>query len=328
MNVTVIRAGFLTTVQDLGRTGYRQSGVAAGGALDQHAHKVANLLVGNEPECAGLEATLGQLRLRFVDDRLVAWCGGDFSARGGALDLPPGRAAFIRKDEELQLTASAAGGRAWLAISGGIDLPLILGSRSTDLLSKFGGFRGRALRDGDILSLARHSDRVALSAKRLAAARIADWSAPREWTSTAPSHPFVRLVPGADRPRFQESAWSALVQETFKVMPDSDRMGVRLKGPALLRVKQEELLSEAVAPGTIQVPPSGDPILLLGDCQTVGGYPKIAHVITVDLAAAAQLGPGDTVRFAEVSLAEAHQLLIERERDLQRFKVGLALRTS
>jgi antagonist of KipI len=153
MNVLVRSAGFLASVQDLGRTGFRQSGVSVGGALDPHALRVANTLVGNENNAAGIEATLGTLRLQFEDERLVAWCGGRFSVRIGEQDLPAGHAGLVAKDAELVMSAPNDGGRAWLAVAGGIDVPLVLGSRSTDLRGSFGGHEGRALRDGDVLPL-------------------------------------------------------------------------------------------------------------------------------------------------------------------------------
>jgi antagonist of KipI len=138
----------------------------------------------------------------------------------------------------------------------------------------------------------------------------------------------LRFIPGVDWNRFNASSIRCLTSEAFTVSPDSDRMGVRLDGPKLERMDNVDLISEAVAPGTIQVPPSGKPILLLGDCQTIGGYPKIGHVITVDLGVAAQLRAGDHARFSEVSLADAHRLLLEREREFQRFRVGISLRSS
>ena len=154
MNVIVRSAGFLTSVQDLGRTGFRQSGVSVGGALDSHALRVANALVGNDDNAAGIEATLGTLRLHFDDERVVAWCGGAFAVRINDEDLPPGHAGLVAKDEELTMVAPNDGGRAWLAISGGIDVPLVLGSRSTDLRGNFGGHEGRSLQSGDELPLA------------------------------------------------------------------------------------------------------------------------------------------------------------------------------
>jgi antagonist of KipI len=146
--------------------------------------------------------------------------------------------------------------------------------------------------------------------------------------SPAKRYPVLRFVRGADWDSFNASTLQRLTSEAFNVSPDSDRMGVRFDGPELKRQGKMDLISEAVAPGTIQIPPGGTPILLLGDCQTIGGYPKIAHVITVDLAIAAQLRAGNHVRFAEMSVADAHRLLLERERDLERFRIGLSLQSS
>jgi antagonist of KipI len=334
MKVIVRSAGFLTSVQDLGRFGYRQSGTAIGGALDSHALRVANALVGNEDSAAGLEATLGTVRLHFDDQRMAAWCGGAFAVAVGGENLPPGHAGLVGKDEELIMTAPKAGSRAWLAISGGIDVPLVLGSRSTDLRGNFGGHEGRALRDGDELPLGtteslkeRRFETAVLAGRRLqiAAPWVSDWRAPAPWAATGHPNRGLRFVRGPDWARFTEEAQTALEGTPFKVTSDSDRMGVRLDGPDLPRYDSSDLLSEAVAPGTLQVPQNGKPILLLGDCQTIGGYPKIAHVITVDLPIAAQLWPGDLVRFHEVALAEAQALLREREEDFARFRVGLSL---
>lgn len=335
MKVLVRSAGFLTSVQDLGRTGFRQSGVSVGGALDSHALRVANALVGNDDSAAGLEVSLGKLRLRFEDGRVVAWCGGSFTVRINDEDLPPGHAGLVAKDDELSLVAPDAGARAWLAISGGIDVPFVLGSRSTDLRGNFGGYDGRALRDGDLLPL---GARERLKERRfpnrrpnedghleIAAPWISEWSAPATWAARTHRDHFLRIVKGAHWERFAPEAQGFLVTNTFVVTPDSDRMGARLDGPELAQSDSGDLLSEAVAPGTLQVPPNGKPILLLGDCQTIGGYPKIAHVITVDLSIAAQLWPGEAVRFHEVSLAEAQGLLREREEDFARFRVGLSL---
>jgi antagonist of KipI len=326
MNVFVRSAGFLTSVQDLGRPGYRKSGISIGGALDSQAMRVANALVGNQDSAAGLEITLGTLRLRFDDQRVVTWCGGAFSVRIGHDDLPPGHAGLMVKDEELVMTAPKAGSRAWLAISGGIDVPLVLGSRSTDLRGNFGGHEGRVLRDGDELPLGEASASPARVAEMFGDRRIAEWTAPSVWVTTAARDRFLRVVQGPDWTRFTAEAQTSLAGAPFTVTLDSDRMGARLDGPNLPRQDPSDLVSEAVTPGTLQVPPNGKPILLLGDCQTIGGYPKIAHVITVDLPIAAQLWPGDLVRFQEVPLAAAQQLLREREEDFARFRIGLDLR--
>jgi len=322
MNAVVSRAGFLTSVQDLGRTGFRQLGVSTSGALDPFALRVANLLVGNDECAAGLEITLGGLQLRFEDERIVAWCGGEFDVQIGSRTFPAGHVAHLERGDELNFRRAEIGCRCWLAISGGIDVPIVLGSRSTDLRANFGGFEGRALRDGDVLPL--HT----WPGSPVRATGISSWTAPHDWASPATRYANLRFIRGMDWTRFDDLTIQRVTDHEFSVLPDSDRMGVRLDGPELKRQDETDLISEAVAPGTIQVPPSGKPILLLGDCQTIGGYPKVGHVITVDLGIAAQLRAGDRVRFSEVSLQDAHRLLMERENDLDRFRIGLSLQRS
>jgi antagonist of KipI len=325
MNVLVTQAGFLTSVQDLGRTGFRQFGVSTSGALDSFALRVANLLVGNDEGAAGLEITLGGLHLRFEDERIVAWCGGDFDVRIGQQALPAGHVAHLQRGDELKFGRAKIGCRCWLAVAGGIDAPIVLGSRSTDLRANFGGLEGRTLRNGDQLPLGefrRSSQQVGTTED------ISSWGGPHDWVNPAKRHPALRFVRGVDWNRFNDVVIQQFTIHEFAVSADSDRMGVRLDGPGLKREDEADLVSEAVAPGTIQVPPGGKPILLLGDCQTIGGYPKIAHVITVDLGIAAQLRAGDGARFFEVSLQDAHRLLMERERDLERFRIGLSLQRS
>jgi antagonist of KipI len=207
---------------------------------------------------------------------------------------------------------------------------MVLGSRSTDLRAHFGGFDGRALRDGDVIPLGEWLGSSAFAKatadKPIPATRSSSWTAPHDWVSPAKPNPILRFLRGMDWTRFNASTLQRLTSEPFTVSPDSDRMGVRLTGPELPRLDNVDLISEAVVPGTIQVPPNGQPILLLGDCQTTGGYPKIAHVITVDLGIAAQVRAVDRVRFSEVSLGDAHQFFLQRERSLERFRIGLSLR--
>jgi antagonist of KipI len=326
MKASVVRAGFLTTVQDLGRIGTRQFGVSVGGALDRHAMRVGNLLTGNNEEAAGIEITSGHTRLQFADKRIVAWCGGEYKVVVEGRPIPPGHSALINANDELSISGPHRGCRGWLAISGGIDVPVILGSRSTDLRGSFGGLEGRLLRDGDNLPLGEQSERAVGWVESLREQKIAPWAAPSYWSDSAQAKPLLRVIRGADWERFDASSQKAFFAETFIVTADSDRMGARLEGPELKRTVDVDLVSEGVSPGTIQIPPNGKPIVLLGDCQTIGGYPKITHVITIDLSAAAQLRDGDRVRFVEVSLADAHHLQVEREQELGRFRVGLSLR--
>jgi antagonist of KipI len=328
MKLSVRHAGFITMVQDLGRTGFRRFGVSLGGALDAHALRIANLLVENDEGAAGLEITLGGFRGHFDDRRLVAWCGGGFEVKIGSIPLPPGHVGVVDVGEEVIVNPPKMGCRAWVAISGGVNVPEVLDSRSTDLRAEFGGLDGRALRPGDVIPLGPQTNGAEDVAGLLKEDKVSAWSAPSGWTSTARNSPMLRFVRGSNWNCFDVSAHELFGHHPFMASQDSNRMGVRLEGPLLLRKDYADLVSEAVAPGTVQVPPNARPILLLGDCQTIGGYPKIGHVITVDLAPAAQLKGGDQVRFREVSLPDAHRLLLQRERDLGLFRVGLEARSA
>jgi antagonist of KipI len=309
-------AGFQTTVQDCGRFGLKKLGVTTAGALDSSALHVINLLVGNSEYAAGLEIASGRVRLEFTDDRLIAWSGGDFEVCVGNHLLPPlhcGRASASANCE-----ISPRRGRAWVAISGGIDVPEVLGSRSTDLRAGFGGWRGRALRNGDELPLG-PVNALSLRIARTITNLVADWSALPLVRAGNP----LRVVRGRN---WSDETGSQLLASRFRVAINSDRMGLRLEGHQIESPETGERVSEAVVPGTIQLPRGGVPIVLLGDCQTIGGYPKLAHVITVDLARAAQLQPMDEVSFEITTLEHARELLRAREDDIALFRAGLQAR--
>src|SRR6266545_8412672 len=226
MTVIVTRAGFLTSVQDLGRTGFRQFGVSTSGALDSFGLRVANLLVENNEGAAGLEITFGGLQLQFTDNRVVAWCGGEFDVQVGSMALPAGHAGLVSAGELLKFGPPQIGCRSWLAISGGVDVPIVLGSRSTDLRANFGGFGGRALRDGDVLPLgARPGSPIP------ATEGISSWSASKPWSQTAVSTPVLRFVRGAAWDLFNDVTIQRFTSEAFAVYTNSARMGVRLDGP-------------------------------------------------------------------------------------------------
>jgi antagonist of KipI len=210
------------------------------------------------------------------------------------------------------------GGRAWLAISGGINVPEILGSRATDLRAHFGGWEGRALRDGNELPLGVESELCARVRDEIPD-HVSDWSAPR----FVARGKLLRIIRGKN---WDDNIGAKLLAQKFRIAMDSDRMGLRLEGEEIASASRRELVSEAVTPGTVQLPPSGAPVVLLQGCQTIGGYSKIAHVITVDLGYAAQLQPLDEVRFELIELEEARQLLRKREREIALFRAGLEAR--
>jgi antagonist of KipI len=247
----------------------------------------------------------------------LAWSGGEFEVRVGQKLVPILHCARVSTDADIEILPQR-GGRAWLAISGGINAPEILGSRATDLRAHFGGWEGRALRDGDELPLGGESELCARVRDEIPD-HVSDWSAPR---FVGPGR-FLRIIRGKN---WDDNVGPKLLAQKFRVAMNSDRMGLRLEGEEIASTRRRELVSEAVTPGTIQLPPSGAPVVLLQGCQTIGGYPKIAHVITVDLGYAAQLQPLDEVRFELIELEEARQLLREREHEVALFRAGLEAR--
>jgi antagonist of KipI len=303
MEVRVIRAGMLTTIQDLGRRGHLAEGVPNGGAADPFALRVANLLVGNDEGCPGLEITLAGPELEFAESAWVAVCGARFE------DVPAWRPVQVEAGSRLKFGRRTQGCRAYLSISGGFEADQVLGGRGTYLAARIGGFGGRALRDGDVL-------RSAPSGRQ----PTGHWSMDERILPSYSPEPTVRVIPGAHSAEFGDALYSG----PFRVSPRSDRMGIRLEGPALRRSADGDLISSAVAPGTIQVPPDGNPIVLMADAQTLGGYPRTGHVVGVDLPLLAQLAPGDGLRFTASSVAQAHELSHALERRIALLRQGLA----
>jgi KipI family sensor histidine kinase inhibitor len=299
----VLRAGMLTTVQDLGRFGQRAAGVPLSGAMDSMALRVANFLVGNPAGTAALEFTLVGPEVEFLSDAVVALGGAEFHG------LPRWQPVRVPAGTRLDFGAARSGARGYLAVAGGFAANTVFGSGSTYLRAGFGGFAGRALRAGDML----RGPRVARQVRD-------HWRIDERILPRYSSSPTVRVVRGTQG----EEMGTALFSGKFQVTPQSDRMGLRLSGSKLVRTSAAELLSTAVTPGTIQVPPDGQPIILMADAQTIGGYPQAAHVITVDLPLVAQLRPGDSVEFCEVSLEDAEKLLLAREQALSILHEGLA----
>lgn len=317
MSIRVLRSGLLTTVQDLGRWGKQRYGVVVGGAMDPFALRMANLLVGNDEGAAALEMTLLGPTLQFEQDALIALCGGEFHAKLDDNILPVWRPVFVPRGTSLNVGSAVSGTRGYLAIAGGIDVPHVLGSRSTYLHGKFGGHEGRALQDGDLLSIVELT--LAVSPQSC------NWRI----GSLIPAYddnPTLRVILGSEFDWLTSTSQERLFAAEFEVTPQSDRMGYRLSGPPLQFNSPRELISEGVCPGTIQVSADGQPILLMADCATTGGYPKAACVASVDLPLAAQLRPGARLRFAAISLEEAQSLIRQREAYIERLKVGLSFK--
>ncbi|MGC7404769.1 biotin-dependent carboxyltransferase family protein [Pandoraea pneumonica] len=316
--IDILRAGLLTTVQDLGRTGQREFGVASGGAIDPLACAVANRLVGNDLNAATLEITMGTCALRFSSATVVALTGADCHADLDGVPVWSWWRFPVARGQTLTLRPARFGMRTYLAVAGGIDVPVALGSRSTDLAAGFGGHEGRALHDGDRLSIG-HASAATHNVGPLGVR-------PPLWLSDPLAHR-VRVLPGPEYDDFTAATHKTFWENPWQVTPNSNRMGYRLAGPeALARKKNRahDLPSHGVLPGVIQVPPSGQPIILLADAQTTGGYPKIGTVISADLWRLGQARLGSTLYFSECTQAEAREAWREQLRYLAQIERALA----
>jgi antagonist of KipI len=288
----VVEPGVLTTVQDLGRPGWGAWGVPASGALDEEALRLANRLVGNPEDAAALEITLQGPVFKAIGDVALAVVGGPFGPASGEV---------LRVEDGKLLSLAAAPGavRAVVAVAGGIDVPQVLGSRSTCLSARFGGFQGRRLEKGDVLALGEPS------------------RPPMPGRANVPRPPagdvVLRAMPGPQEDFFDADARAAFWSGAFRLLPESNRMGIRLRGKSLGLVETAALASEGTAPGAVQITAEGQPIVLLAERPTTGGYPKIATVLAADLGLLARTAPGRTVRFERIAVDEARRLLAERE---------------
>jgi biotin-dependent carboxylase-like uncharacterized protein len=301
--------GPLTTVQDLGRFHYFHLGVPVSGSLDDYAHRVANWLVGNPARCAVLELSLMGGRMEFLCPADIAVSGAMMPSRLNGSPFPAWRSWRVKAGDILELGMAQEGCRAYLAITGGIDVPAVMGSRATFVSGRLGGFEGRPLAPGDVLSRA---DRPLLTRPR----RLA-------WRPIYPGTITLRAVPGPHAEFFQAHL-EDLFSATFTVSAQANRMGYRLEGPELQRDPgaAESILSVPTTPGNIQVPADGRPIILLRE-QTVGGYTVIATVISPDLFRIAQAKPGDSIQFVRLDLGEAHAVLRRWRRFLEETEQGL-----
>jgi antagonist of KipI len=311
--LTVLQPGLFTTIQDLGRPGHRAAGVPLSGAADRVSLRLANLLVGNPEDAAAIECTLLGPTLRFEREVTVALMGGEFPG------FPSGVATRVAAGMEIALGHATSGCRGYLAVAGGIDVAPVLGSKSTLVVAGLGGFAGRPLRAGDRLAVGM-AGAAAGGLPRAAPVHVAGGFRGLETrghmagvqpVGARRGGPVVlRMMPGEHAEAFGEEAWG----RGFRASSRSDRMGVRLEGEPLPGAGAfAGMASVAVFPGTVQVPPDGQPIVLLADAQTIGGYPVLGQVIAADLPQAARLRQGDELRFEPVSLAEARAALREQE---------------
>ncbi len=303
--VRVIKPGMLTTIQDRGRWGLQSRGVPVAGPMDPCSHRVANALVGNDHDAATLEITLLGPELEFDDERVAAVSGAEFELTLDDRPAPWNAAFVVAAGSRLRFRRRKRGARAYLAIAGGIAVRPTLGSRATHVVSGMGGIDGRALKADDCLPLG------ATTHARSAAPPLEGPVVPLPMGEAR-----IRVLPGPQTDYFIDTALETLQSAPYIIAQDSDRMGFRLTGPLLAHSRGADIISDATPLGVLQVPASGQPILLMADRQTAGGYPKLATVISADMAVAGQLGPGDAMTFVVCSPREAMAALIAQERAL------------
>ena len=308
--IEVLSSSALATVQDQGREGYLRYGVGTAGAMDRLALAVGNLLLGNPDDAAGIEIPMFPFRIRFLEDLAFAITGADCAARLGERPVLPWWTMQARQGDVLTIGVPTSGTRCYLSLAGGVDVPVVLGSRSTQLRGQFGGCNGRQLKKGDVLKAAKSGGR-ALAQDPAYAAGFG--TVPPEYSLPAPlsvpaaeaGDTVVRVLPAAEYDCYQPASLEAFWCDGWKVTPQSDRYGYRLAGPALVPTHTVEKRSHGIVPGVIQVPHSGQPIIQLRDAQPSGGYPKIGTVIEADLWRLAQARIGTRIRFVQTTYTEA-----------------------
>jgi antagonist of KipI len=302
--IRVTKPGFFTTVQDLGRYGYAHLGISPAGGADPLSLRIANLLVGNNENSPALEMTLLGATLEFEGSAVVALTGASCGCTLGLDDVPSNTAIEIPAGGVLQCGSMRDGARSYLAVRGGFDVPLVMGSASTFAGAHFGGFQGRRLQKGDVLRVRRH---YASHYPSLRPGALDSMHRPAS----------LRVTKGAQQDWFAPEAFENLFASIYVVSEQSDRTGLRLKGETVRPREQSQLLTDGIPLGAIQVPQDGQPIILFVDQQTTGGYPKIANVIAADMHRVGQLRPRDEVRFAEISVADAVEALRVQEKWLK-----------
>ncbi|HRI04636.1 MAG TPA: biotin-dependent carboxyltransferase family protein [Pyrinomonadaceae bacterium] len=313
MSILIKKPGILTTIQDLGRVGYRRLGINPGGAMDRTAARLLNILLGNDENEAVVEMHFPAAEIFFEKNAVFAIGGADFSAELDGELIANWRPYFAEKGSTLRFTKKISGNRAYLTVCGGFKIERWLGSSSTNLAAKTGGKDGRPLAAGD---------HIPLSLQIKAKPRIRNCHISSNLIPYYRPFPTVRVIVGAEFPLLTKSSQGLLYVHDFVVSQNSNRMGFRLKGAPVELAEPFELLSSVASFGTIQLLPDGQLIVLMADHQTSGGYPRVGHVITRDLPLIAQLGPGDKVAFHLIEIDEAEALAAEFELELNFYRIG------
>jgi antagonist of KipI len=318
MRIRIIKPGLLSTVQDLGRWLYLSQAVPVSGAMDTLSARVANIALGNDENAAVTEFTYANAEFITETDLLIAYAGDGAVLSLAIGEMPSARPVFIPAGTSVKLSSCKTGSRTYLAVAGGWDVPEVLGSRSTFITAGMGGLQGRAIRAGDVLSSLKsitETTQKMWETLQTNSPNYSDWSI-AHWLLLSGEKKTIRVVRANESDWFEARSLNDFFTQPYTLALRSNRMGYHLEGPLIQRANQDELLSTAVTPGTIQVTGNGRMVLLMADCQTTGGYPRIAQVAAVDLPLCGQLKPGDVICFKEITRREAETRYLEQEKQL------------
>ena len=309
MGIRILKGGMLTTVQDLGRTGYQSQGFSVAGVMDVRSFKIANLLLDNPENEAVLEFTLIGPTLEFTSATIIAITGGDFQPMLNDEPAPMYTAIYVNKGDILKFGSAKTGSRGYIAFSSYLDIPVVMGSRCTNLKSKIGGFKGRKLQAGDYIGfrIKRRYLRFFLS-RKLEQEKFDDDSVK------------VRVVMGPQDSKFSKQGIETFLSSEYTVTSEFDRMGCRLDGAYIAPKESSDIISDGIAFGSIQVPAHGKPIILLADRQTTGGYAKIATVASVDIPKIVQRKTDHKIRFEAITVQEAQKLYLKEQKELDKMR--------
>jgi antagonist of KipI len=333
MEINIIRPGILTTLQDQGRTGYQSLGVTVGGAMDGFAHRMANILLGNEENLATIEFTTSPAEVRLSAPGLFSICGAGMTILADGQPIPLWRAFYTSKPLKITLKPNKNGARIYFAVAGGWACKSVMNSAATCLSAGFGGYKGRTLQADDTIESGNNFSPINKALRVFFESlnkkiSVANWGIIASMMPMYRDNPVIRVVRGPENDWFNEAFREKFFDEAFTIGSLSNRMAYRLESPFFGAEMQQGLISTAVSPGMIQVTPAGEMILLMADCQTTGGYPRIARVASVDLPLCVQLKPGDQLRFTEISPAEAEILYLKQEAAVMSIKQSIAIRFS
>lgn len=310
MGFTVLKKGLLSLIQGGPRLGFQQYGVPASGAMDDYSLRVANLLVGNDEYESCIEALIVGPSIKFHEKSIIAITGGDLGPMLNGIEIDMYRSYIVNKGDTLSFSGMKNGCRTYISFGGGIDVPIVMGSKSTYTKANLGGYKGRELREGDYLNLFKFNGNI-------------NSILPKKYIPKYENEITLRVIRGPQDDMFDKDNIQILFKSIYEITNECDRMGYRLSGEKINHINGADIVSDGIAFGAIQVPGHGNPIIMMADRQTVGGYAKIANVISVDLYKLAQAKPGDKVRFKEVDIYESHRILKKYEHVIDEIKSNM-----